>query len=484
MNPRTALVTGVTGFVGHRLVPALLEAGWSVRVLTRNPDKLDAAWRDRVEVVEGDATEPGDVARAVAGADAAYYLLHSMDGRGDFAARDRALARTFADAAGAAGVGRMVYLSGLHPAGELSPHLGSRVEVGEILLASGVPTAVLQAGVVLGAGSASFDMLRHLTERLPAAIGPRWLRNRIQPIAVDDVIHYLVRAGEVEPPLNRTVDIGMDEVLSYAAMMRRYAQVVGLWPRHIGTVPVLTPGLASHWVGFVTPVDSAIAKPLVGSLVHHAVKHEDDAGRLLGDPPGGPAGFDDAVRAATAGVDPLRWSRTLTRVGAGVVACALVGGLLSNPDSRWYAALDKPRWQPPATAFPVVWTGLYGLIAIGATATLADLHETGQPGRARAFGRALAANLALNAAWSGLFFRARNLPLATAGAAVLAASSTDLARRAAAAGPGKAAALGAYAAWTGCATVLSAAIARRNRVTPRRPKESRGGWLRRPTPRR
>lgn len=138
MNPRTALVTGVTGFVGHRLVPALLEAGWSVRVLTRNPDKLDAAWRDRVEVVEGDATEPGDVARAVAGADAAYYLLHSMDGRGDFAARDRALARTFADAAGAAGVGRMVYLSGLHPAGELSPHLGSRYDASRHETCSGV----------------------------------------------------------------------------------------------------------------------------------------------------------------------------------------------------------------------------------------------------------------------------------------------------------------------------------------------------------
>ena len=169
---RTALVTGATGAIGSRLVPALLDADWQVRVLSRSPDKLDSAWHRHVEVVEGDAADPEVLRRALDGVEVAYYLLHSMNADGDFVERDRRLAHGFADAANAAGVGRLVYLSGLHPDGPLSSHLASRVEVGEILLASGVPTAVLQAGVVLGADSASFAMLRHLTERLPVMVGP------------------------------------------------------------------------------------------------------------------------------------------------------------------------------------------------------------------------------------------------------------------------------------------------------------------------
>lgn len=460
---RTALVTGASGYVGGRLVPALLDAGWRVRVLVRTPDRLKTDWRDRVEVVAGDAESADDVRRALTGVDVAYYLLHSMDGRGDYRTRDRRLATTFADAARTVGVRRLVYLSGLHPQGKLSDHLASRVEVGQILLDSGVPTAVLQAGVVLGAGSASFDMLRHLTERLPAAVGPRWLRNRIQPIAVDDVIHYLVRAADLPPEVNRTIDVGSDEVLTYLEMMRRYAKVAGLGPRLVGTVPVLSPWLASHWVGVVTPVPAGIAKPLVGSLIHDAVKREDDARTLLGDPPGGPKGFDKAVRLATESIDPKRWGRTLARVGAGVVVTAVAGSLLTEPNSAWYRGLRKPAWQPPAIAFPVVWTGLYALITVAATATSADLEERGRDAEAADFRRALALNLVLNAGWSGLFFRARNLPLATAGAAVLAGSSVDLARRGASTGPGKGAALGAYAAWCMFATALSAAVARRNR---------------------
>lgn len=460
---RTALVTGASGYVGGRLVPALLDAGWRVRVLVRTPDRLKTDWRDRVEVVAGDAESANDVRRALTGVDVAYYLLHSMDGRGDYRTRDRRLATTFADAARTVGVRRLVYLSGLHPQGKLSDHLASRVEVGQILLGSGVPTAVLQAGVVLGAGSASFDMLRHLTERLPAAVGPRWLRNRIQPIAVDDVIHYLVRAADLPPEVNRTIDVGSDEVLTYLEMMRRYAKVAGLGPRLVGTVPVLSPWLASHWVGVVTPVPAGIAKPLVGSLIHDAVKREDDARTLLGDPPGGPKGFDEAVRLATESIDPKRWGRTLARVGAGVVVTAVAGSLLTEPNSAWYRGLRKPAWQPPAIAFPVVWTGLYALITVAATATSADLEERGRDAEAADFRRALALNLVLNAGWSGLFFRARNLPLATAGAAVLAGSSVDLARRGASTGPGKGAALGAYAAWCMFATALSAAVARRNR---------------------
>lgn len=315
MPTHTALVTGATGYIGGHLVPALLDAGWQVRVLARTPERLNPAWRDEVEAIKGDAADFVDIVRALSGVDVAYYLLHSMDGKGDYRRRDRELALTFAEAARDAGLARIVYLSGLHPDGPLSDHLASRVEVGEILLGSGVPTAVLQAGVVLGAGSASFDMLRHLTERLPVAVGPKWLRNHIQPIAVDDVVFYLLRAADLPADINRTIDVGMDERLSYVDMMRRYAAVTGLQPRLVFTLPVLTPRLASLWVGLVTPVGAGIARPLVGSLIHHAVKDDDDARTLLGEPPGGTLGFDEAVRRATEGIDPHWWGRALRRTG-------------------------------------------------------------------------------------------------------------------------------------------------------------------------
>jgi len=458
-----ALVTGASGYIGGLLVPRLLEGGYDVRVLSRKPDRLPAAWRERVQVIRGDAKTDADVTDALQSVDVAYYLLHSMDGGGDFVARDRDLAHRFAAAAQAAGVGRIVYLSGLHPTGELSEHLASRVEVGEILLGSGVPTAVLQAGVVLGDGSASFDMLRHLTERLPAMVAPRWLDNRIQPIAVDDVLHYLVRAAELPAEVNRSFDLGGPDVLTYREMMQRYASLAGLRTRLIVTLPVLTPSLASLWVGLVTPIDAGIARPLVGSLMHDAVRSESDAEQVLGEPDGGPVGYDDGIRRALSGVDPGSWSRTLGRVGAGVVATAVVGGLLTDPTSGWYRRLRKPSFQPPPAVFGPVWSALYALITVSATATIADARQAGRDAEAEQFERALALNLALNTSWSGVFFRGHAPVPAAVTAGLLAISSADLARRAAGQGGGKAAALGIYAAWCGFATVLSTAIAVRNR---------------------
>jgi uncharacterized protein YbjT (DUF2867 family)/tryptophan-rich sensory protein len=461
---RTALVTGATGYIGGLLVPRLLAGGWTVRVLTRRRSSLDEApWRDDVEVVEGDASSAADLGTALHGIRVAYFLIHSMGDAEDFAEHDRKLAHTFADAARAAGVRRIVYLSGLHPSGEeLSPHLASRVEVGEILLGSGVPTAVLQAAVVLGDGSASFDMLRYLASRLPAMVAPKWLKNRIQPIAIDDVMHYLVGAADLPEDVNRTFDIGGPDVMTYEEMLHGFVRVTGRRRRLIVTVPVLTPRLASHWVGLVTPLDAGLAKPLVASLVHEVVCEEKDIARYVPDPDGGLTRFDEAVRLAMRDAAPDRGPRNLALMGAAVTASAVVGSLATQPGSRWYRSLDLPAWQPPKAAFPIVWTALYADIAATSAATVSALERQGKDDEARAYRRALAANLALNTLWSALFWRVRRLDLATVEAALLAASSADLARRAGAGSPVRGRLLAPYAVWTGFATVLTAAIARRN----------------------
>jgi uncharacterized protein YbjT (DUF2867 family) len=297
---RLALVTGATGYIGGRLVPELLRAGFRVRAMARHPDRLQGReWFDDVDVVQADAQDPEQLAAAMDGVDVAYYLIHSLGSGPTFEQRDRRTARAFAVAARHAGVSRVIYLGGMHPEEEtLSAHLDSRREVGEILLASGVPTVVLQAAVIIGSGSASFEMMRYLTERLPAMVAPKWLDNRIQPIAVRDVLRYLVGAASIPPEVSRTFDIGGPDVLTYRQMMQRYAAVSGLPPRVIRTVPVLTPKLASLWVGLVTPVPGGLAKPLVESLIHEVVAKESDIREYVPDPPEGLLGFDRAVEIA------------------------------------------------------------------------------------------------------------------------------------------------------------------------------------------
>jgi uncharacterized protein YbjT (DUF2867 family) len=299
---RLCLVTGASGYVGGRLVRELLAAGYRVRVLARSAIKLrDAPWADRVEIVEGDAGDPAAVGAALAGVQVAYYLLHSLQEGRDLEQAEMRIAEVFASAARTCGVERIIYLGGLAPdlpMERMSPHMRSRVQVGQVLRASGVPTIEFRAAVIIGSGSASFEMLRYLTERLPAMITPRWVRTRTQPIAIRDVLRYLVKAAELPPSISRAFDIGGPGVLTYQQMMQRYAAVAGLPRRIILPVNLLSPRLSSHWVGLVTPVPRAIARPLVRSLKHPAVCHDHDIADYIPDPADGLLTFDDAVRLA------------------------------------------------------------------------------------------------------------------------------------------------------------------------------------------
>ncbi|MDO9394934.1 MAG: SDR family oxidoreductase [Herbiconiux sp.] len=297
---RRALVTGATGYIGGRLVPRLLEAGFTVRVLVRSPEKLrDVPWAGEVEVVTGDLGDPDSLARACEHVDVFYYLVHSMGGVGDFEQTEKLSAENVAEAVAAAGVSRVVYLGGLHPEhGELSPHLRSRVEVGRILIASGVPTAALQAGVVIGSGSTSFEMIRHLTDVLPYMPAPKWVRNFIQPIAVRDVLYYLLQSASLPGDVSRTFDIGGPDVLRYGQMMNGYALEAGLAQRPIAALPVLTPWLASQWVNLVTPIPRALAIPIIASLQFDCVTHEHEIRDYIDDPEGGLTPYRRAVRLA------------------------------------------------------------------------------------------------------------------------------------------------------------------------------------------
>ncbi|QGV76901.1 SDR family oxidoreductase [Streptomyces ficellus] len=362
---RLCLVTGATGYIGGRLVPELLDAGHRVRCLARTPGKLrDHPWAGRVDVARGDVTDEESLRAALRDVDVAYYLVHALGTGRDFEETDRDAARLFGRCAREAGVRRIVYLGGLTPAGVpasgLSPHLRSRAEVGRILLDSGVPTTVLRAAVVLGSGSASFEMLRYLTERLPVMITPSWVRTRIQPIGVRDVLRYLVGSAAMPPDVNRAFDIGGPDVLTYRDLMRRYAVVSGLPRRLILPVPVLTPNLSSLWVGLVTPVPPAIARPLAESLRHEVVCREHDIARYVPDPPGHPIGCDEALTLA---LRRVREAQVTTRWSSAAVPGAPSDPLPTDPDwagGSLYTDRRERHVDAPADALWRVIEGIGG----------------------------------------------------------------------------------------------------------------------------
>ncbi|MDJ0463292.1 SDR family oxidoreductase [Streptomyces sp. H27-C3] len=361
--PLRCLVTGASGYIGGRLVPELLGAGHQVRCMARTPEKLrDFPWAGQVETVRGDVTDAESTASALKGIDVAYYLVHALGtGRG-FEDTDRRAAKVFAEEARAAGVRRVVYLGGLTPARiperELSPHLRSRTEVGRILLDSGVPTVVLRAAVILGSGSASFEMLRYLTERLPLMVTPSWVRTRIQPVAVRDVLRCLVGCARLPSEVNRTFDLGGPDVLTYRDMMQRYARAAGLPRRLIFPIPVLTPALSSHWVGLVTPVPSSIARPLAESLRHEVVCHENDIAQYVPEPPGGAIGFDRAVELA---LKRVQEADITTRWSSASVAHAPSDPLPTDPDWAGGSLYTDSREQTVDASPEKLWRVVEGI---------------------------------------------------------------------------------------------------------------------------
>lgn len=274
------LVTGATGFVGGRLVPELVAAGHEVRALVRDRGRYDAP--AGVTVFEGDVLDRGSFEEALDGVDVAYYLIHSMHAGEDFAERDRRAATNFRDAATEAGVSRVVYLGGLGEEGDdLSHHLESRREVERVLGQGGYDLTVLRAAVIIGAGSASFDMIRQLSKRLPVMVTPRWVRNECQPIAIDDVLDYLLGLLEHPETAGRTYEIGGPDVMSYQEILRTTARVMGRREPFIVPVPVLTPRLSSYWVGLMTDVDFRVARPLIDGLKNPVVVRDDTITRVI-----------------------------------------------------------------------------------------------------------------------------------------------------------------------------------------------------------
>ena len=293
---RIILVTGATGYVGGRLVRRLLDAGYRVRCLARDPDRLrDRKWPG-VEIVQGDVLDPTSLPPVLEGVTDAYYLVHSMAAGTDFHEQDRRAAASFRDAAAAAGVGRIIYLGGLaqlQP--DLSQHLKSRLETGDVLRAGPVKVTEFRASVIVGSGSLSFELIRYLAERLPVMLAPRWVMTRCQPIGIRSVLNYLAACLERPESEGKIFEIGGEGVLTYGDMISIYAEERGL-RRHIIPVPILTPRLSSLWLGLVTPFPTAVARQMVDSLRNETICHDDSAHTIF--PEISPMAYRDALRLA------------------------------------------------------------------------------------------------------------------------------------------------------------------------------------------
>ena len=334
---RQVLVTGATGYVGGRLVDSLLSNNLPVRVFIRDKSKIkDQPWASHVDAAIGNANDFGSLKSALQGIHTAFYLLHSLNMGKKFDEIEQQMAANFALAASDAGVKQIVYLGGIANDKKASQHLASRAQVGTELAATGVPTMELRAGIIIGAGSASFEMVRHLTHRLPIMTTPKWISNLTHPIGIRDVLWYLVKSAQLENPVSGVFDIGGPDVLKYSEMMQIFAQVSGLRRRIIIRVPVLTPRLASLWIGLVTPLPSALARPLVHSLISEVVADPSKSiDGVIPKPPQGLMGVEQAMELALARVNEnkvkTRWSDA------------------TLPAHPWQKAQSDPSWAGDTT---------------------------------------------------------------------------------------------------------------------------------------
>lgn len=352
MKNRLVLVTGVTGYIGGRLVPQLIAAGYQVRVLVRDQNRLQGrTWLDRVEVVEGDVLNPASLESVMSGVHAAYYLIHSMSGSVDFDQRDLQAARNFGAASQANGVKQIIYLGGLgDPQTDLSKHLRSRQQTGQALAEAGVPVTEFRAAVVVGSGSISFEMIRYLTERVPVMVCPRWVFTRVQPISIKDVLDYLVASLVTPESAGKIIEIGGSDVLTYGDMMLGYAQARGL-RRWLLPVPVLTPRLSSYWVHLVTPIPASIARPLIDGLRNEVVVRQPLASDLF--PQLKPMNYQSAVSLALADLEAQNvetsWSDALVTSQGDIVPVALStqSGMILERRQQMIPA-------PPHTVFKMV----------------------------------------------------------------------------------------------------------------------------------
>lgn len=303
-NPRSVLVLGATGYIGGRLVPRLLQAGHSVSVAVRSLNKVaHVPWADHVEIhhvdLDQDAGNDSGLAEAMRDQDAVYYLVHSMGGGGDFEQKEARTARRISSTAEQASVGRLIFLGGLHPQGEkLSPHMRSRAAVAKILLESPVDTIVFQAGIIIGSGSASFEMIRHLALTLRVMPAPNWVANRVEPLGIRDVLHYLLAAADAPGRINRVLDIGNGQPMTYSQVMKEFARIAGLKPRYVLALPLPAATLSGVWVGLVTPLPMGLTIPLVQSLQLDAVTADRTVDEIIAPPKNGLLRYTEAVTLA------------------------------------------------------------------------------------------------------------------------------------------------------------------------------------------